>query len=63
VQISLGISNVVFHLPLQVAVAHNLGGAALLMTLVLVNYRVRSSVRLVSPAAEAQADLAMLPSK
>jgi cytochrome c oxidase assembly protein subunit 15 len=33
VQISLGISNVVFHLPL-VAVAHNLGGAALLLTLV-----------------------------
>jgi hypothetical protein len=35
-QISLGISNVVFHLPLLVAVAHNLGGAALLLTLVLI---------------------------
>jgi heme A synthase len=33
VQISLGISNV-FHLPLLVAVAHNLGGAALLLTLI-----------------------------
>jgi cytochrome c oxidase assembly protein subunit 15 len=42
VQVSLGISNVVFHLPLLVAVAHNLGGAALLLTLVLINYRLRS---------------------
>ena len=40
-QVSLGISNVVFHLPLLVAVAHNAGGAALLLTLVLVNYRLR----------------------
>jgi len=38
VQISLGVSNVVFHLPLTVAVAHNAGGAGLLLTLVLVNY-------------------------
>ncbi len=28
-----------FHLPLPVAVAHNAGGAALLLTLVLVNYQ------------------------
>jgi cytochrome c oxidase assembly protein subunit 15 len=63
VQISLGISNVVFHLPLLVAVAHNLGGAALLLTLVLINYRLRSTLRLASPATEAQAGLAMLPSK
>ncbi len=41
VQVSLGISNVVFHLPLLVAVAHNAGGALLLLTTVLVNYRVR----------------------
>ncbi|NES09035.1 heme A synthase [Pseudomonas laurentiana] len=41
VQISLGISNVLFHLPLAVAVAHNAGGAALLLTLVLVNYCTR----------------------
>lgn len=40
-QVSLGISNVIFHLPLLVAVAHNAGGAALLLTLVLVNYRLR----------------------
>ncbi|NBA96965.1 COX15/CtaA family protein [Pseudomonas sp. R5(2019)] len=40
-QISLGISNVLFHLPLAVAVAHNAGGAGLLLTLVLVNYRTR----------------------
>jgi cytochrome c oxidase assembly protein subunit 15 len=42
VQVSLGISNVIFHLPLLVAVAHNAGGAALLLTLVLVNYRLRA---------------------
>jgi len=40
-QIALGISNVLFHLPLFVAVAHNGGGAALLLALVLVNYRLR----------------------
>lgn len=63
IQISLGISNVLLHLPLLVAVAHNLGGAALLLTLVLINYRLRSAAWLVSPAAQAQANLAMLPSK
>ncbi|WP_166364649.1 COX15/CtaA family protein [Pseudomonas akapageensis] len=41
-QISLGISNVLLHLPLTVAVAHNAGGAGLLLTLVLVNYRTRT---------------------
>ncbi|MFJ3486705.1 heme A synthase [Pseudomonas sp. NPDC090202] len=41
VQIGLGISNVVFHLPLAVAVAHNAGGAALMLSMVLINYRVR----------------------
>ncbi|KAF1033385.1 MAG: Heme A synthase [Pseudomonas sp.] len=44
VQISLGLSNVYFHLPLPVAVAHNAGGAALLLTLVLVNYHARTSL-------------------
>jgi cytochrome c oxidase assembly protein subunit 15 len=63
VQVSLGISNVLLHLPLQVAVAHNLGGAALLLTLVSINYRLRSATRLVSPAAEAHAGFAALPSK
>ncbi|MDO9322961.1 MAG: COX15/CtaA family protein [Pseudomonas sp.] len=42
VQISLGVSNVLLHLPLAVAVAHNAGGAALLLTLVLINYRLRA---------------------
>ncbi|MDH4610639.1 heme A synthase [Pseudomonas sp. BN102] len=41
-QVGLGISNVMFHLPLPVAVAHNGGGALLLLVLVSVNYRVRS---------------------
>ena len=40
-QLSLGISNVLFHLPLGVAVAHNAGGVLLLLTMVLVNYRIR----------------------
>lgn len=42
VQLGLGIANVLLHLPLAVAVAHNLGGAALLLVLVLVNYRLRA---------------------
>jgi cytochrome c oxidase assembly protein subunit 15 len=42
VQVSLGVSNVLWHLPLAVAVAHNLGGAALLLVLVLVNYQLRA---------------------
>ncbi len=40
-QVGLGISNVLLNLPLTVAVAHNGGGAALLLVLVLVNYRLR----------------------
>jgi len=40
-QVSLGISNVLFSLPLAVAVAHNAGAALLLSSLVLLNYRVR----------------------
>lgn len=43
-QITLGISNVVFHLPLQIAVAHNAGGAALLLSMVLVNYHARTGL-------------------
>ena len=62
-QIGLGISNVAFHLPLLVAVAHNLGGAILLLTLVLINYRVRSAVALASQVTGAQAGLALLPGK
>lgn len=49
VQVGLGVSNVIFHLPLAVAVAHNAGGAALLLTLVMINYRLRA----VAPALRA----------
>ena len=44
-QIGLGISNVLFNLPLAVAVAHNGGGAMLLLVTVLIN------LRLLSPGA------------
>ena len=37
-QVLLGIANVVFNLPLGVAVAHNGGAAILLLTLVTLNY-------------------------
>lgn len=37
-QVSLGISVVLFHLPLPVAVAHNAGAALLLLTLVAINH-------------------------
>ncbi|KQO33543.1 cytochrome B [Pseudomonas sp. Leaf83] len=53
-QVALGISNVIFHLPLLVAVAHNAGGAALLLVMVLINYRLRA----VSAAAREASDLA-----
>ena len=52
-QVSLGISNVLLHLPLTVAVAHNGGGAALLLVLVLINYRLRGVATVASPAREA----------
>ena len=42
IQLSLGLSNVLFGLPLALAVAHNAGGAALMLTLVLVNYHART---------------------
>lgn len=45
VQVTLGVSNVLFHLPLAVAVAHNAGGAMLLLSMVLVNYRIRLVVQ------------------
>lgn len=54
-QISLGVSNVLLHLPLPVAVAHNGGGALLLLSLVLVNYRVRGAIELTQPASRAGA--------
>ncbi|ACA84472.1 COX15/CtaA family protein [Shewanella woodyi] len=37
-QVALGISNVVLHLPLGVAVSHNAGAALLLLNLVFINY-------------------------
>ncbi|MCL6268484.1 COX15/CtaA family protein [Sansalvadorimonas sp. 2012CJ34-2] len=40
-QVSLGVSNIIFYLPLSVAVAHNLGGAFLLVSLLMLNYRLR----------------------
>ncbi|MDG3088485.1 COX15/CtaA family protein [Vibrio hannami] len=38
IQLSLGVSNIVFNLPLSVAVLHNLGGALLLACTVQINY-------------------------
>ena len=45
-QVSLGIANVVFSLPLLVAVAHNGVGALLLLTMVAVNHAVRPPSRI-----------------
>ncbi len=42
VQIGLGISNIIFFLPLTVAVLHNAGGALLVLVLVTVNYQLYS---------------------
>ena len=63
VQVSLGLSNVYFHLPLPVAVAHNLGGAALLLSLVLINYRVRRAAAPALQAHGAQAAFSAMPSQ
>jgi cytochrome c oxidase assembly protein subunit 15 len=38
-QLLLGLSNILLHFPLSVAVAHNLGGAVLLLTLITLNYQ------------------------
>jgi cytochrome c oxidase assembly protein subunit 15 len=40
-QVSLGISNVVLSLPLNIAVLHNFVAALLLLTLLTINHRVR----------------------
>jgi cytochrome c oxidase assembly protein subunit 15 len=42
-QISLGIANLVLHLPLVLAVAHNAGAAALVMIVVLLNSKTTSN--------------------
>lgn len=46
VQLSLGVSNIVWSLPLAVAVAHNAGGALLLLAMVNLNYRLKQSTAL-----------------
>jgi cytochrome c oxidase assembly protein subunit 15 len=50
-QLALGIGNVLLHLPLHLALAHNAGGALLLLVVVLVHYRLRrpAGVLLVRP--------------
>lgn len=40
VQVSLGIANLVLHLPLVLAVGHNLGAALLLITIVIINSKI-----------------------
>lgn len=45
VQIGLGISNVLFSLPLPIAVAHNGVAALLLLTLVILNFRLTKALR------------------
>lgn len=42
-QISIGIANLVLHLPLVLAVAHNLGAALLLVSVVLLNSKITES--------------------
>lgn len=43
-QLSLGIANIVFSLPLAVAVAHNAGGALLLLAIITTHYKLRYPV-------------------
>jgi cytochrome c oxidase assembly protein subunit 15 len=43
IQIGLGISNLLLHLPLVLAVAHNLGAALLVVVLVSLNSKVTGS--------------------
>ncbi|MDY0057154.1 MAG: COX15/CtaA family protein [Methyloversatilis sp.] len=45
VQIMLGLANVWFSLPLPLAAAHNGGAAALVILMVLINYRVRATAQ------------------
>ena len=42
-QVSLGMSNVLFQLPLPIAVAHNGGAVLLLLMLVFINFKLRSA--------------------
>jgi cytochrome c oxidase assembly protein subunit 15 len=43
VQFLLGVSNVIFILPLPIAVAHNGGAALLLLSVIYLNYKIRQS--------------------
>ena len=51
-QVGLGISNVLLNLPLAVAVAHNGGGALLLLVTVLINHRLYLSRRHAATAGD-----------
>jgi cytochrome c oxidase assembly protein subunit 15 len=50
-QVALGISNVLFSLPLTLAVAHNGGAALLLVSLVALNHRLRRQTGAPAPAS------------
>ena len=50
-QFTLGLSNVWFDFPLAVAVAHNLGGALLLLAMISINYLLFASVEQGRPTA------------
>lgn len=54
IQVATGLSNVLLNWPLPVAVAHNGGAAVLLLTLVMLNFRLVSR-RFIAAAAPAQA--------
>ena len=53
IQISLGLSNIIWSLPLNVAVAHNLGGALLLLSLVAYLYFLFGGAAMRTRSAEA----------
>ena len=57
VQFGLGVSNVLLHLPLAAAQAHSAGGAALLLSLILINYRLGQPVAQSLPRAASFAGL------
>jgi cytochrome c oxidase assembly protein subunit 15 len=40
IQISIGIANLVLHLPIMLAVAHNLGAALLVIVIVVINSKI-----------------------
>ncbi|MFA9459336.1 COX15/CtaA family protein [Thiohalorhabdus sp. Cl-TMA] len=62
VQAGLGIANVVFGLPLSVAVAHNAGAAILLLSLVALNHVLRPKTRPVPEPAAARSSVTGLES-